>query len=102
MHIFCTSPRIRHLSKELSTGYARCYWDFFVFNIEEEMLKGLVIFWCSNFVRFGKYLFLVSCFYIHSFVQQLLIEYHRAKLNGEVQIEQSVQVVYQKGDIPGN
>lgn len=72
IRIFCTSPRIRHLSKEVSIGYACCYWSFFVFNIEE-MLKGLVIFGVQILLDLGSVSFWYLAFtFIHMFNSYLL------------------------------
>lgn len=105
-YIFCPSPRTRHIPKGLSVGYACCYWGGFVFN--EEMLSSLVIFGVQTLLDLGN----ISFWYLTftgtpttvciSFIHLTFIEYLRVKLNRKVQRLQSVQNVYQKGEILGN
>lgn len=80
MYIFCSSPRIRHIFKELSAGmFVATGVVLFLIKKKNRNVKKFSYFWCLNFVRFGKYVLLVfgfywhayHCLYIHLFIQQI-------------------------------
>lgn len=80
MYIFCPSPRIRHIFKELSAG-TLVATVVVLFLIQKKIwnVKRFSYFGCLNFVRFGKYVLVVfgfywhayHCLYIHLFIQQI-------------------------------